>query len=116
VCIKFDGSYIKNDISNIKNDENLFNNSYIIYMENAIEQMVFTAAVFRKTNVAEIARAIGMQPSNLYRKLRCNTLKPAELIKIGKILGAEYVYYFSFPNGTQIGKQEKRRSKMIKTA
>ena len=85
-------------------------------MDNEIEQMVFTAAMFRNTNVAEIARAIGMAPPNLYRKMRKSTLKPAELAEIGKVLGAEYSFYFSFPNGSRIGKLEKKGMKKIKTA
>jgi len=85
-------------------------------MDNEIEKMVYTAAVFRNTNVAEIARTIGMAPANLYRKMKQCTLKPAELVKIGKALGAEYTYYFSFPNGTRIGKLEKNKSEKIETS
>ena len=75
-----------------------------------IEQMVFTAAMYCNTNVAEIARAIGMHPSTLYRKMKRKTIKPDEIIKIGKYLGCEFVYYLSFPNGTKIGKLDKRQS------
>ena len=85
-------------------------------MDTEIEKMIYTAAIFRNTNVAEIARAIGMAPTNLYRKMKCCTLKSAELIKIGKVLGAEYSFYFSFPNGTKIGKVEKLNKREIKTA
>jgi len=85
-------------------------------MDNETEKMIYTAAIFRNTNVAEIARTIGMAPANLYRKMKCCTLKPAELTKIGKVLGAEYSFYFSFPNGTKIGKVEKQNKKEIKTA
>lgn len=72
-----------------------------------IEQMIYTSAIFRNTNVGEIARAIGMTPSNLYKKIKRNTLKPWELAKIAKSLGGEFVFYYSFPNGTKIGKLEK---------
>ena len=72
-----------------------------------IEQMMFTAANFRNTNVAEIARSLGMTPASLYRKMRRNTLKPRELSKIAKVIGGEYVYYISFPDGSKIGKLEK---------
>ena len=72
-----------------------------------IEQMIYTSAMFRNTNVGEVARAIGMTPSNLYRKIRRNTLKPWELSQIAKALGGEYIFCFSFPNGTKIGKLEK---------
>ena len=76
-------------------------------MDLDIEQMIYTSAAFRNTNVGEVARAIGMAPSNLYRKIKRNTLKPWELAKIGKALGGEYVCYFSFPNGSKIGSLEK---------
>ena len=72
-----------------------------------VEQMIYTAAFFRNTNVGEIARAIGMTPSNLYKRIKRSTLKPWELEKIGKVLGGEYVFYYSFPNGTKIGTLEK---------
>ena len=77
----------------------------------SIENMVFTAATYCNTNVAEIARAIGMLPSTLYRKLKRRTIKPDELIKIGKYLGCKYVYYLSFPNGAKIGRLEKTTRK-----
>jgi len=73
-------------------------------MDREIEQMVFTAAVFRNTTVAEIARSIGMSHQNLYRKIKSNTLKPAELSRIAESLGAEYMFYFLFPNGSKVGK------------
>ena len=76
-----------------------------------MEQMIFTAAIFRDTNVAEIARAIGMAPSSLYKKISRSTLKPWELSKIGKVLGGEYVFYYSFPNGTKIGTLDKQKHK-----
>ena len=72
-----------------------------------MEQMIYTAATFRNTNVGEVARSIGMSPSNLYRKIKHNTLKPWELSKIGEALGAEFVFYFAFPNGSKIGSLEK---------
>ena len=72
-----------------------------------IEQMIYTAASFRKINVGEIARRIGMSPSNLYRKIKQNTLKPWELSDIAKVLGGEYVFYISFPNNSKIGNMDK---------
>ena len=80
-------------------------------MDPDIEQMIFTSAIFRNTNVAEIARLIGMTPSNIYKKIRRNTLKSGDLSRIAKALGAEFVFYFSFPNGTKIGKLEKHQRK-----
>ena len=72
-----------------------------------MEQMIFTAAIFRNTNVGEIARSIGMTPSSLYKRIKRNTLKPGDLSIIARALGGEYVFYYAFPNGTKIGNLEK---------
>ena len=80
-------------------------------MNLTIGQMISTAAIFRNTTVAEIARAIGMAPSVLYRKINRNTLKPWELSKIAEVLGGEYHFHFSFPNGSKIGALEKQNHK-----
>ena len=82
-------------------------------MDTELEQMIYMAAIFRGTNVAAIAREIGMTSSNLYRKMRCCTLKPSELARIAKILDIKYSYYFSFSKGTKIGKMEKKIKKKI---
>ena len=78
-------------------------------MNTNISQMIYTAASFSNTNLTEVARSIGMDPSNLRKKIRRSTLKPSELAKIAKVLGAEYVFYYSFPNGSKIGTLEKQR-------
>ena len=83
-------------------------------MDLDIEQMVFTSAIFRNTNVGEVARAMGMSPASLYKRISRNTLRPGELSNIAKVLGGEYVFYFSFPNGTKIGKLEKPKYKKQK--
>jgi len=74
-----------------------------------ISQMIYTAASFSNTNLTEVARRIGMDPSNLRKKIRRNTLKPFELVKIAKALGAEYVCYYVFPNGSKIGNMAKNK-------
>jgi len=67
------------------------------------EQQVYLAITYRNTNVSAVARALGMTQQNLNRKLTRNTLKKEELGKIAKILGGEYVSYFSFPGDVVIG-------------
>jgi hypothetical protein len=68
------------------------------------EQMIYTAAIYRNTNVGEVARTIGMAPSNLYRKIKQGTLRKADFDRIAQALGGEYCFYILFPNGTRIGK------------
>ena len=82
---------------------------YIIGMVSMnIEEQVFLAISYRGTNLAAIAREMGMSRQNLHLKIRRNTLKKEELCKIGKILGAKYVSYCSFPGGVVIGDRVKR--------
>ena len=86
---------------------------YIIKMNITVEEMIYTAAKFRRTNVSEIARAIGMAPSVLYKKIYRNTLKPWELSRIAEVLGGEYYFYMSFPNSSKIGALDKTKKMRI---
>ena len=83
-------------------------------MANRIEQMISTSAVFCNTSVAEIARSINTAPQSLYRKMKNGNLKPEELSRIAGKLGAEFVYYFSFPNGSKIGSLDQIKLQGIK--
>lgn len=77
----------------------------------SIQQQIFLAVAYCGTNISAIAREMGTSPQNLHRKINNNNLKKEELCKIGKILGGEYVSYFSFPGNVIIGgnrKGEKR--------
>ena len=73
----------------------------------SVQQQIFLAVAYRGTNLATIAREMGLSPQNLHRKINRNTLKKEELCEIGKILGGEYVSYFSFPGGIKIGANNK---------
>ena len=73
----------------------------------SIQKQVFLAVAYRETNISAIAREMGLSPQNLHRKINSNTLKKEELCKIGKILGGEYVSYFSFPGNIKIGGDKK---------
>ena len=77
----------------------------------SVEQQIDLAIAYRATNLSAIARAMGITRQTLHRKLIRNTLKKEDLIKIAKILGAEYVSYFSFPGGVKIGKNAGSRKK-----
>jgi hypothetical protein len=76
-------------------------------MKMNLRQMIYTAANCRNTNITAIAEALGTSPSNLHRKIKCNTLKNDDLSKIAEILGGEYFYYFSLPNDIKLGKPPK---------
>ena len=76
----------------------------------SVEKQIFLAVAYRETNISAIARAMRVAPQNLHRKISGNTLKKEDLCKIAKILGGEYVSYFSFPGGIVLGdKKENKR-------
>ena len=77
----------------------------------SVEQQIDLAIAYRATNLSVIARAMGITRQTLHRKLIRNTLKKEDLRKIAKILGAEYVSYFSFPGGIEIGKEAAKGRK-----
>ena len=68
-----------------------------------VEQQIYLALAYRDTSVSAIARAMGIAQQNLCRKIFHNTLKKEDLCRIAKILGGEYVSYFSFPGDVVIG-------------
>ena len=75
------------------------------------EELIYMAVAYRGTNISAVARAMGMSPQNLHRKLACNTLRKEEICRIGKALGAKYVSYFSFPGGVTISDKTTAKKK-----
>jgi len=75
----------------------------------SVEQQIFLAIAYRGTNISAVARAMGTTRQNLHQKISRNCLTKEELSEIGKILGGEYVSYFSFPGGIVIGDAMKGR-------
>ena len=67
-----------------------------------IEQKINMAAAYKGMSQADIARAIGMTPSNFNQKVKRNTFSKEELEKIAVALGAVYNAFFEFPDGTKI--------------
>jgi hypothetical protein len=68
-----------------------------------VDQQLYLAIAYKGTNVAAIARKMGMTRQNLQKKIDRNTLKKEELSKIGKILGGQYLSYFYFSKDVKIG-------------
>lgn len=66
------------------------------------KQMVKTALTYAGMTQAELARRLKTTPSNLNQKLQRNTLTREDLTQIAAELGAEYVCYFRFEDGTEI--------------
>ena len=67
-----------------------------------MEQKISMALAYRNKSQAELARAIGMTPSNFNQKLKRETFTTTELEKIAEAVGATYHFGFEFPDGTKI--------------
>jgi len=67
-----------------------------------IEQKIKMVAAYKGTSQAEIARSIGMTPSNFNQKVKRGTFTKDELEQIAAALGAVYHAFFEFPDGTKI--------------
>ena len=75
----------------------------------SVEDQLYLAVAYRATNIAALARELGISRQTLHRKIKLNTLKKEELCKIAKVLGGQYITYFAFPGGVKIGIVPKRR-------
>jgi transcriptional regulator with XRE-family HTH domain len=67
-----------------------------------IEQKINMAVAYKKISQAELARLIGMTPSNFNQKIKRGTFSIEELESIAKALGAVYSFGFEFPEGIKI--------------
>ncbi|MCD7845246.1 MAG: helix-turn-helix domain-containing protein [Oscillospiraceae bacterium] len=66
------------------------------------ERKIKMAAAYSGMSQAEIARSIGMSPSNFSQKLKRDTFTPDEMERIAEALGGKWVARFEFPDGTAI--------------
>ncbi|MCL2086599.1 MAG: helix-turn-helix transcriptional regulator [Oscillospiraceae bacterium] len=67
-----------------------------------IEQKINLAAKYKGISQAELARLIGMSPSNFNLKVKRDTFRKDELEKMGKALGAEWFCGFRFSDGFEV--------------
>ena len=51
---------------------------------------------------AELARRMGTTPQAFGQRIKTDKFSTEELVKIGKIIGAEYHFCFKFEDGTEI--------------
>lgn len=65
-------------------------------------KQVKTATTYAGISLADLARNIGTSPQAFSQRLKADTLRPADLERIAKALGAEYISLFVFPDGKQI--------------
>jgi len=71
--------------------------------------MITTAAIYRSLSIADVARSVKMAPQNFYRKLNRGHFTPLEFSKIARLLGADFVFYFNFPDGSKIGSLDRTK-------
>ena len=67
-----------------------------------MEQKINMATAYKKISQAELARLIGMTPSNFNQKIKRDTFTTDELDKIAEKLDAKYVFGFEFADGMKI--------------
>ena len=60
------------------------------------------AETYAKMSEAELARKIGTTSQALGQRIKTGKFTSADLDKIAAALGAEFVCYFKFPDGTEI--------------
>ena len=67
-----------------------------------IPTKVKMAETYCNISEAELARRIGTTSQAFGQRLRTGKFSSADLEKIADALGAEFVCYFKFPDGTKI--------------
>jgi DNA-binding Xre family transcriptional regulator len=67
-----------------------------------MEQKINMATAYKKISQAELARSIGMTPSNFNQKIKRDTFTVEELELIGEKLEAKYFFGFEFTDGMKI--------------
>jgi transcriptional regulator with XRE-family HTH domain len=68
----------------------------------SMEKKINAASAYSGLSQSATARAVGMSPSNFNQKIKRGTFSEDELARIAEALGASYVAFFEFPDGTRI--------------
>lgn len=67
-----------------------------------ISTKIRLAETYAKISEAELARRLGTSSQALGQRLKTGKFSSADLEKIAEALGAEFIYTFKFPDGTEI--------------
>lgn len=67
-----------------------------------ISTKIKLAETYSKTSEAELARRIGTTSQALGQRIKTGKFSSSDLNTIAKALGAEFICYFKFPDGTEI--------------
>jgi len=72
-------------------------------MNNSNEYMIKMAAAHKGISEADIARGIGITPSNFNQKKKKDSFNKSDMLAIADFLGCSYTTVFEFPDGVKIG-------------
>jgi hypothetical protein len=65
-------------------------------------QKIRMALAYVRMSEAELARRLNTSPQAFNQRMKTDKFSSNELEEIAKILGAKYLAYFEFPDGTKI--------------
>jgi hypothetical protein len=65
-------------------------------------QKIRMALAYVKMSEAELARRLNSTPQAFNQRMKTDKFSSNELEKIANIVGAKYLAYFEFPDGTKI--------------
>ena len=72
-------------------------------MNNSNEYMINMAAAHKGISQADIARGIGITPSNFNQKVKKDSFNKSDMLTIAEFLGCSYTTFFEFPDGAKFG-------------
>ena len=72
----------------------------VIYI--TLQQRVKASCELAGMSLTELAEKLGMSQQNFSKRLKVGKFTQEELEEIAKVLGANYISVFEFPNGTRI--------------
>ena len=67
-----------------------------------IPMKIKLAETYANISETELARRLGTTPQNVGQRLKVGKFTTTELENIATALGAEFIYKFRFPDGTEI--------------
>lgn len=67
-----------------------------------VSQKIKMALAYKGMSEAELARKIGSSPSAFNQRMKTGRFSMSDFDKIASVLGAEFIFGFSFPDGTKI--------------
>ena len=71
-------------------------------MHITLQKKVKASCELAGMSLTELAEKLGMSQQNFSKRLKVGKFTQEELEEIAKVLGANYISVFEFPNGTRI--------------